>query len=63
MMIMSDSTFGPEIFSPNMISSTDSYTVTCRDSEIRSTDNVKGSYDMVTNDDFDDIIFSINDYE
>ena len=63
MMIMSNSTHDPEIFSPNILSTTDTYTITCRDSEIRSTDNVKGSYDTVTNDDFDDIIFSINDYE
>lgn len=60
---MNDNLTDFDVFSQDIISSTDSYTVTCRDSEIRSTDNVRGSYDMVTNGDFDDIIFSINDYE
>ena len=63
MMTMNNNLTDFDAFSSDMISSTDSYTVTYRDSEIRSTDNVKGSYDMVTNDDFDDIIFSINEYE
>lgn len=63
MMIMNDNLTDFDVFSQDIISSTDSYTVTCRDSEIRSTDNVRGSYDMVANDDFDDIIFSINNYE
>lgn len=63
MMTMNNNLTDFDTFSPDMISSTDSYTVTCRDSEIRSTDNVRGSYDMVTNGDIDDIIFSINEYE
>ena len=63
MMTMNNNLTDFDTFSPDMISSTDSYTVTCRDSEIRSTDNVRGSYDMVTNGDIDDIIFSINGYE
>lgn len=63
MMTTNNNLIDIDAFLPDMISSTDSYKVTCRDSEIPSTDNVKKSYDMVTNDDFDDIIFLINDYE